>query len=499
MPECQPGSEDKRLIIGEGATLSRLGDCIVLLFLGKVPSDVDSTITIMVSSHASPLDIIQLNAAGIDIGADDHWVCVPSERDKQSVRRFGCFTPDLCALADWLKQCGIETVAMESTGVYWIPVFQILESRGFEVKLVNAHHLKTVPGRKTDVCDAQWIQQLHSYGLLAGSFRPNDEICVLRSYMRHRDSLVKTAGTHVLRMQKALTQMNVQLHRVISDITGTTGMAIMCAILEGERDPVTLAALKDPRIKASKSQIADALTGDYRAELLFVLKQEFDLYCTHQDLIRRCDEEIEAHLKTFETAIDPQISPPPKPKRKGQKKPGNALSFNVHLQLYRISAIDFTQIPGLGELSILTLFSEVGLDPSRFPSAKHFCSWLGLSPGNRITGGKRKSSKTRPVVNRAAETFRMAAQTLIRSQSALGAFYRRMRSRLGAPKAITAAAHKLARIFYHLWVHGEQYVEPGIDAYEQQYRERTLKQLQRKAEALGCKIIPQVAIAEGVS
>lgn len=453
----------------------------------------------MLSSHPSPLDIIQLNAAGIDIGADDHWVCVPSDRDEQFVRRFGCFTPDLNALADWLKQCRIETVAMESTGVYWIPVFQILEARGFEVKLVNAHHLKTVPGRKTDVCDCQWIQQLHSYGLLASSFRPDDQICILRSYMRHRDSLVKTASTHILRMQKALTQMNVQLHRVISDITGTTGMAIIGAILEGEREPVKLAALKDPRIKASKAQIADALSGDYRPELLFVLKQEYDLYCTHQDLIRDCDTEIEAHLKTFEDAIDPQLVPPPKPKRKGKKKPGNALSFDVHLQLYRISSIDFTQIPGLGELSVLTIFSEVGLDPSRFPSAKQFCSWLGLSPGNRITGGKRKSSKTRSVVNRAAETFRMAAQTLIRSQSALGAFYRRMRSRLGAPKAITAAAHKLARIFYHLWVHDEQYVEPGIDAYEQQYRERTLKNLQRKAEALGCKIVPQAEVTESVS
>ena len=450
------------------------------------------------ASSTSPLDMIQCNAAGIDIGADQHWVCVPADRDTPSVRQFGPFTPDLYALADWLKHCGIETIAMESTGVYWIPVFQILDSRGFEVKLVNAHHVKTVPGRKTDVLDCQWLQQLHSYGLLSGSFRPEDEICVLRSYMRHRDSLVKTASTHVLRMQKALTQMNVQLHRVISDITGKTGMAIIGAILAGKRNPSELAALKDPRIRASKETIADALTGDYRPELVFVLAQEMDLYTTYQRKIAACDLEIERHLNTLGTKGDtlPCSMATPTPRRK--RKVGNELSFDMHQHLNLINGIDFTQIPGISDLSALTILSEVGLDPSRFHSAKHFCSWLGLSPGNRITGGKVKSSRTRKVVNRAAIAFRMAAQTLRRSQSALGAFYRRMRSRLGAPKAITAVAHKLARIFYTLWSRGEQYVEPSLDSYQQQYRERSVQQLQRKAAKLGLQLIP-VSDSEDVS
>lgn len=438
----------------------------------------------------APLEMIQCNAAGIDIGADQHWVCVPAERDSQSVRRFGPFTSDLYALADWLKQCGVDTIAMESTGVYWIAVFQILEARGFEVKLVNAHHAKSVPGRKTDVLDCQWLQQLHSYGLLAGSFRPEDQVCVLRSYMRHRDSLIKTASTHVLRMQKALTQMNIQLHRVISDITGKTGMAIMRSILAGERNPIQLAALKDPRIRASKETIANALTGDYRPELLFVLAQELDLYATYQQKIAACDVEIEQWLSTFAAEKPPAAAHQSSAQPQGKKRVGNALSFDLHPHLCRISSVDFTQIPGIGELSALTILSEVGLDPSRFPSAKHFCSWLGLAPGNRITGGKVKSSRTRNVVNRAAIAFRMAAQTLRNHQSALGAFYRRMRSRLGGPQAITAVAHKLARLFYTLWARGEPYVDPSLDAYEQQYRERSMNQLKRKAHALGLKLVP---------
>jgi transposase len=445
------------------------------------------------------LPLINPNAAGIDIGADRHWVSVPVGRDSENVRSFACFTGDLYTMADWLHQCGIETVAMESTGVYWLAVFQILESRGFEVKLVNAHYVKTVPGRKTDVLDCQWLQQLHTYGLLAGSFRPEEQICVLRSYIRQRDNLIKSACVHVQRMQKALTEMNLQLHRVISDITGTTGMAIIHAIIAGERNPQKLAAFKDGRIKASCGEIAGALTGDYRPELVFILQQELQLYEFYQAQIAATDAQIEQCLGSFADKVDVTSKPLAKPKRRGKKQPGNAPQFDLRTHLYRISGVDFTQIDGFGALTVLTLLSEVGLDPSRFPTVKHFTSWLGLCPGSRITGGKIKSSKTRPVANRAANAFRMAAQTLCRSHSALGAFYRRMQARMGAPKAITAAAHKLARIFYRLWTSGGAYTDPGIDAYERQYRHRTVKYLQKKARALGFDLVAQPTATECVS
>jgi transposase len=434
--------------------------------------------------------LINPNAGGIDIGADCHWVSIPVGRAQENVRSFACFTADLYAMADWLKQCGVETVAMESTGVYWIPVFQVLESRGFEVKLVNAHYVKTVPGRKTDVLDCQWLQQLHTYGLLSGSFRPEDQICMLRSYMRQRDNLIKSACAHVQRMQKALTQMNIQLHRVISDITGTTGLSIIRAIISGERNPIKLANFKDGRIKASVEEIAASLTGDYRPELVFILEQELQLYEFYQTQIQKCDTQIEQCLASFVDKVDVTKKPLVKPKRRGKKQPGNAPQFDLRTHLYRISGVDFTQVDGFGALTVLILLSEVGLDPSRFPTVKHFTSWLGLCPGSRVTGGKVKSSKTRPVINRAANAFRMAAQTLCRSHSALGAYYRRMQARMGTPKAITATAHKLARIFYRLWTSGDTYNDPGIDAYEQQYRERMLQNLKKKAQVFGLELIP---------
>ncbi|MEH2084299.1 MAG: IS110 family transposase [Nostoc sp.] len=445
------------------------------------------------------LSQINSNAAGIDIGADRHWVSVPAARDEENIRSFACFTGDLYAMVEWLKQCGVETVAMESTGVYWIPVFQILESRGFDVKLVNAHYVKTVPGRKTDVLDCQWLQQLHTYGLLSGSFRPEDQICKLRSYIRQRDNLIKSACIHVQRMQKALTQMNIQLHRVISDITGTTGLSIIREIVSGERNPVKLATLKDGRIKASLEEIAASLTGDYRLELVFILEQELQLYEFYQTQIQKCDIQIEQCLTSFTDKVDVEKKPLAKPKRRGKKQPGNAPQFDLRTHLYRISGVDFTAVDGLGALTVLVLLSEVGLDPKRFPTVKHFTSWLGLCPGSRVTGGKVKSSKTRPIASRAATAFRMAAQTLCRSHSALGAYYRRMQSRMGAPKAITATAHKLARIFYRLWTSGEHYTDPGIDAEEQQYRDRILKNLKIKAQAFGLELIPISNATECVS
>ena len=426
--------------------ISHLNNCIPIIMKKKSHSKANPS-NPRTKKPSPDLPVINANATGIDIGADTHWVSVPPERAHEPVRSFGCFTSELYALAQWLQECRIQTVAMESTGVYWIPLFQILETKGFDVKLVNAHHVKNVPGRKTDILDYQWLQQLHSYGLLSGSFRPEDEICVLRSYIRQRDTLIKTASIHVQRMQKALTQMNLHLHRVISDITGTTGMAILKAIVAGERAPQVLATLKNSRIRSSTEEIAKALTGDYRREHLFVLQQELELYQVYQQAITNCDQQIEQCLADFGDRIDLKDFPIASPKYRRHKPQGNQPNFDLRTHLYRITGVDFTSIDGLGVLTVQTIISEVGLDPTRFPTVKQFCSWLGLSPGSRITGGKVKSSQTRHVVNRASNAFRMAAQALKNSKSALGAFYRRLRTRLGTPKAITATAHKLARIF----------------------------------------------------
>lgn len=437
------------------------------------------------SVSADSFTLINPNAAGIDIGSDTHWVAVPEDRDEQQVRSFGCFTADLHALADWLQQCNITTVAMESTGVYWIPLFQILETRGFEVKLVNSRHVKQVPGRKSDVSDCQWIQRLHTYGLLNGSFRPEDQVCVLRSYWRHRDNLIRYASAHVQHMQKALIQMNIHLHKVLSDITGVTGLRIIRAILDGERDPLVLAQMKDRRVQRSSHDIAQSLQGDYRAEHLFTLKQAVELYDFYHRQINDCDLHIQQCLERFDTKkpINPQAKPPV---QKTFRKPRrNQPHIDLRSHLYRITGVDFTQIDGLDVTTIHTILSEVGLNPKAFHNAKCFVSWLGLCPDNRITGGKIKNSKTRKVVNRAADAFRLAAQTQARSSSAIGGFYRRIRSRLGAPKAITATAHKLARIFYHLWKTGQPYVDKGSDYYEKKYQERVLRNIKRKAQQLG--------------
>ena len=430
--------------------------------------------------------IINVNAAGIDVGSAEHWVAVPEGRDEQPIRKFGCFTADLYALSEWLKKCDIETVAMESTGVYWIPLFQILEGRGFEVKLVNARHVKHVPGRKTDLLDCQWLQQLHTYGLLSGSFRPQDSICVLRSFCRHRENLIQYAAAHVQHMQKALIEMNIHLHKVITDITGTTGMRIIKAMVAGERDPLTLAKMRDPRVKNSAETIAKALQGDYRHEHLFALRQAVELYETYQRQIQDCDQHIEAYLATLDSKVEDKALPPSRARRR--KPQGNTPHFDLRSHLYRISGVDFTQIDGLDALSVYNLLSEVGLDPRAFPTVKHFTSWLALCPNNRVTGGRVKSSTTRKAKNRAAGTFRLAAMSLANSSSALGGYFRRMRSRFGPPKAITATAHKLARIFYRLWKTGESYYDPGPDYYEQKYRERVLSNIKKRAKQLGYEI-----------
>jgi len=441
-------------------------------------------------------EVIHPNAAGIDIGAEQSYVAVPADRDAQPVRSFGCFTEDLHTLARWLEACGIDTVAMESTGVYWVPLFQILERHGFEVFLVNARHVKNVPGRKTDVLDCQWLQQLHSFGLLAASFRPEDDICVLRSYWRHRDNLIRYAAAHVQHMQKALEQMNVQLHKVISDLTGMTGMRILQAILDGERDRQKLAALKDYRIRSSVDRIAKALEGDYREEHLFALRQAVETYRFYQQQIAQCDQQIEAYLNRLETRVDPQQQPLP-PLKSARKKPvGNHPAFDLRTHLYRISGVDFTQVEGLQVLTVQTLLSEVGLDPSKFPTSKHFTSWMGICPDNRITGGKIKSTRTRKVKNRAADAFRLAAQSVANSAGPMGTYYRRMRARLGPAQANTATAHKLARIFYRLWKEPDTYDPTQLEHHEQQNTQRTINYLRKKARDFGFDLVPQAVAAQ---
>ena len=432
--------------------------------------------------------IFQPDSAGIDIGATELFVAVPPDRAEESVRAFGTFTEDLLALADWLAQCRIKTIAMESTGVYWIPVFQILETRGFTVCLVNARHVKNVPGRKSDVLDCQWLQYLHSVGLLRGSFRPPDQVCVLRAYLRHRDMLIKSAARHVQHMQKALTQMNLHLHHVISDLTGLTGLAIVDALLAGERNPQTLAALRDRRIKASEATIAKALVGDYRAEHLFTLKQALAAYRHYQTQMQECDREIEQHLATFESKTS---EPTPAPVGRQRKKPErNQPQFDLRSHLHRILGVDLTALPGFSTSNVHTLFSEFGGDVSAFPTVKHFSSWLGLCPDLRITGGKVISAHTRTVKSRAAYALRMAAYSAGRSYSAIGDYFRRLRARLGTPKAITATAHKLARIIYHLLKTGSAYDDTIFARNEALYQQRRAAKLRQQARELGFTLTP---------
>ena len=430
------------------------------------------------------LEQINLYAAGIDVGALAHYVAVPDGLDDQPVRSYSCFTADLNQMADSLVEIGIQTVVMESTGVYWIPVFELLEERGLKVLLVNARHVKNVAGRKSDVSDCQWLQQLHTYGLLQGAFRPPEQVCALRAYLRQRDNLIRYASSHVQHMQKALRQMNLLLDNVVSSITGKTGMLIIRAIVAGERDSEKLAQYRDYRCKRSVETIAKSLEGHYRDEHLFSLSQAVELYDIYQEKLRACDRAIEQQINTFDALADPTNLPP----ARNKYKQGNALAFDVRTQLYRITGVDLTRIDGIDEMTALKVLSETGTDMSRWKTEKHFASWLGLSPGNKISGGKVLNTKTKPSANRAAAALRMAAFTLANSKSALGAFYRRQRTRLGAPKAITATAHKLARLIYSMLKQGTEYVDQGQDYYEQQYRERVVKNLRKRAAQFGFEL-----------
>ena len=413
------------------------------------------------------LETINLYAAGIDIGSETHYVAIPQELDDQPVRSFPCFTADLENMAQWLINAGITTVAMESTGIYWIPAFEILESHGLEVRLVNARYVKNVAGRKTDVEDCQWIQQLHTYGLLNTAFRPDEEVCALRAYMRQRDNLVANRASHIQHMQKALRQMNLLLDNVVTDITGKTGLTIIRSIVEGERDPLQLAKHRDPHCKKTEQQIARSLKGHYRAEHLFALQQSVELYDIYDEKISACDRALASQLKQFDSKADDSDNMPDKPVKK--RKSSSSPDFDVRSELYRVTGVDLTAIDGIDENTALKILSETGTDMNRWPTAKHFASWLGLSPENKISGDKILSCKTKRIPNRASKALRMAAYSLTNSKSALGGYYRRMRSRLGAPKAITATAHKLARFIYSMLKNKTEYIDLGQDHYEQEY------------------------------
>lgn len=448
--------------------------------MGKDRQSKDTRDRTREGSSAS-LRRVHPNAAGIDVGAEKHYVAVAADRDPEPVRCFGCLTPELHAMARWLKDRGIETVAIESTGVYWIPVMQILEQYELEVYLVDARQAKQLPGRKTDIKDCQWLQELHQHGLLTRAFRPADAICVLRSYWRHRKDLVEMASMQIQLMHKSLEQMNIQVHKVLSDVTGVTGMKILRAIVAGERDPVVLARMRHPLVKSSAETIAQALTGHWRAEHLFTLGQALELYDVYQEKLAACDRQIEAYMQTLEGRADSNDLPSAPTGRRRKNQP----HFDLHGHLYRVTGVDLTTIDGIDAMTAQTVISECGIDMSRFASEKHFTSWLGVCPNHQITGGKVRRRRTRRVRNRAAQALRLAAQSLHRNKSALGAFYRRMRGRCGPAKAITATARKLAILIYRMLKHGMAYVDQGQQAYERQYKERNLKILRKRVEQMG--------------
>jgi len=442
-----------------------------------------------IQSDDLSLEVVHPDAAGIDIGNESHYVAVPPTRDSQPVRRFGCTTAELKAMAQWLKQCGIRTVAMQSTGVYWIAVYDILEAAGFEVYLVNARETKNLPGRKSDVQESQWLMKLHTYGLLRNSFRPSQEIRTMRTYWRQRNDLVQAAGRHIQRIQKALTQMNIQLANVLSDVSGMTGQAIIHSILAGERDPDKLAEFRDPRVKASKHEIARSLEGNWEEDLLFVLRQEQDGYEFCQKQMVECDRQVEQYLQQREDRS--KGTPLPEEKRKGRlkKKKGNAPQFDLRGELFRMTGTDLTQIDSIDVMTATTILSEVGWDMGKWETEDHFVSWLRLCPDNRISGDKIVGKGRLPTKNRVSIALKMAASTLRRSNTYLGAQFRRFRTKLGSPIAIKAMAAKLARLVYRMLRYGMKYVDQGAKFYETQHRILQVKQLKWKAAKLGFQVV----------
>jgi transposase len=436
----------------------------------------------------STLERICPDAAGIDCGAAEHFVAVPPDRDPLPVQSFTCFTAELHRLVAWLQTCRVTTVAMEATGVYWIPLYELLEARGFTVLLVNARHVKNVPGRKSDVSDCEWLRDLLMVGLLRGSFRPAHAIVPLRAYLRHRETLIQGASAHVQRMQKALVEMNLQLPRVVSDLTGVTGLRILRDIVAGQRDPHALAQHREARCRATEAEIVAALTGSYRPEHLFVLQQNLALCDAIHRQIEACDEVIERELQTLASATPPPARPLP-PARLHRKPRQNQPRFDIRAPLYALTGVDLSQFDAIGPYTALRLIAEIGTDPSRWPTEKHFTSWLTLAPQNKISGGRRLSSRTQPSANRAAAILRLTAMSIGRTQTALGAFYRRLALRVGHPKAITATARKLAVLIYRSLKDGLIYTDPGAEAYDAQHRTHLLRRLRRRAADLGFALI----------
>jgi transposase len=432
------------------------------------------------------------HAAGLDIGSEEIWACVPEDRDAQPVRSFGTCTPDLLALAEWLVSCRIDTVAMASTGVYGIPVYEMLEARGFTVHLVNACHLKHVPGRKSDVKDCQWIQYLHTCGLLSGSFRPEAEMCALRAYLRHRAMVLEHRAAHIQHMQKALHQMNVPWTQVLADITGVTGLAIIRAIVAGEHDPVHLARLREPQCASSTEDIAKALTGHYQPEHVFALKQALALYDAYTEPVRECDAAIEQRFQAMKP-VGPGALPPLNRANKHRTHNKNAPGYDARGLLYQLTGVDLVAIPGLNASTVQTILSEIGLELRKWPNAKAFCSWLGLAPQHEISGGKILRRSTRKTRNRAGQAFRLAAPAVSRSHNSLGAFYRRMRARLGPTSAIVATAHKIARIVYYMLTHRTPFRDLSAAEYERRTRDRDIAALRKKALRFGFTLVESPA------
>jgi transposase len=431
------------------------------------------------------LGVVHRRAAGVDIGSEEHYVAVPPDLEVEGrpVRSFKTYTQDLNRLADWLEKCGIETVVLQSTGVYWMALYDLLEQRGFKVWVVNAQHTKNLPGRKSDVQECQWLLQLHAYGMLRNSFRPTEEIRDLRTYWRLRQEHVAAAASCIQRMQKALIQMNVQLTNVLSDVSGTTGMAIIREIVRGQRDPRQLAQYRESNVKASEEEIARSLEGTWNQRHLFELKQQLINFDHYQEMIRDCDQELHRHLQTLEDKSDGGKLPPVQRNKRARGHVPEG--FDLRAELYRISRVDLTRIDGINVLTAQTILAEIGPDVSSFPSEGQFVSFLGLCPDNQKSGGKVLKRGTRKVKNRAATALRLAARSLHQSKSYLGAKYRRLRTRLGAPKAITAMAHTLARLLYRLLKYGEEYVDKGEQYFEHKLREQKLNKLRRDAAGFG--------------
>jgi transposase len=435
------------------------------------------------------LAVIHPNAAGLDIGSREIWASVPSDRDVEPVRRFGTFTPDLERLVDWLAKCHIDTVAMESTGVYWIPVFEMLEAHAIQAALVEPRQLKRVPGRKSDYLDCQWIQKLHSLGMLTASFRPDAEMRTLRIYLRHRAELLERRAPHILHMQKALQQMNLQLHHVLSDVTGVTGLKIVRAIVSGERNPLKLAQLRNPACKSSTDKIAQALTGTWMAEHLFVLRQSLEVYDFYTRQVAECDAVIERQFTTLKPRWEAEVPadlPPLKPDSHSKNQP----SLRTRAELLRVTGVDLVAVHGISASLAQTILCEIGTDMSKWPTEKHFASWLGLAPHNDVSGGKILRSRTLPTDNRAGQAFRQAAASVSRSQCAFGAYYRRKKTHLGPMPALVATAHKIARTVYYMLRHHVAYHDIGAAQYDRTQQERELLYLKKKAARLGFTLTP---------